>query len=89
MILGRAEQRYLRLSELGLAVADWLGYSSGSAVRSFGFFCVSLLLGPLVFSFLISESQFTILGVGETHSFNRDSDALSLFFDALVDGPCT
>ena len=87
MILGGAEHRHLRLSQLRLAVADWLSYSGGSAVRSFGVFHVSLLLCPLVFFFLISESRFTILGVGETRNFNRESGALSVFFDASLDGP--
>ena len=83
------EHRHLRLLELGLAVADWLVIVAGQQLGLLGFFCVSLLLGPLVFFFLISESQFTILGVGETHSFNRESSALSVFFNVLLDGLCT
>ena len=77
------EHRHLRLPELGLAVTDWLVKAAvRSAVRSFGFFHVSLLLGPPVFFFLIPESRFTTLGVGEARNFNRESGALSVFFDA-------
>ena len=50
-------------------------------------FPVSLLLGPLIFFFLSSESLFTILGEGEMHSFNRESGVLSVFLVALLDGP--